>query len=49
MQLVFSQKGYPLGILKICLTNQKKLTWLKDHGDLNGEEGKNPGDEASSI
>jgi len=26
---------------------QKKLKWLKDHGDLTGEEGKNPGDESS--
>jgi hypothetical protein len=26
---------------------QKKLKWLKDHGDLTGEEGKNPGEESS--
>jgi hypothetical protein len=26
---------------------QKKLNWLKDHGDLTGEEGKNPGEESS--
>jgi hypothetical protein len=28
---------------------QKKVKWLKDHGDLTGVEGNNPGDEASSI
>ena len=26
---------------------QKKLKWLKDHGDLTGEEGNNPGDDSS--
>ena len=26
---------------------QKKLKWLKDHGELTGEEGKNPGEESS--
>jgi hypothetical protein len=26
---------------------QKKLKWLKDHGDLTREEGNNPGDEYS--
>jgi hypothetical protein len=26
---------------------QEKLKWLKDHGDLTGEEGKNPGEESS--
>jgi len=26
---------------------QKKLRWLKDHGELTGEEGNNPGDESS--
>jgi hypothetical protein len=26
---------------------QKKLKWLKDQGDLTGEEGNNPGDESS--
>jgi len=26
---------------------QKKVKWLKDHGDLTGEEGNTPGDESS--
>ena len=26
---------------------QRKLQWLKDHGELTGEEGKNPGEESS--
>ena len=26
---------------------QKKLKWLKDHGELTGEEGNNPGEESS--
>jgi hypothetical protein len=26
---------------------QRKLKWLKDHGDLTGEEEKNPGQESS--
>jgi hypothetical protein len=26
---------------------QKKLKWLKDHGELTGEEGNNSGEEAS--
>jgi hypothetical protein len=26
---------------------QKKLKWLKDHEDLTGEEGNNPGDKSS--
>jgi phosphoserine aminotransferase len=25
---------------------QKKLKWLKDHGELTGEEGNNPGEES---
>ena len=27
---------------------QRKLQWLKDHGELTGEEGKNPGEESSN-
>jgi hypothetical protein len=30
------------------LEYQKKLKWLKDHGDLTGEGGNNPGDKAPS-
>ena len=26
---------------------QKKLKWLKDHGELTGEEGSNPGEDSS--
>jgi phosphoserine aminotransferase len=26
---------------------QKKLKWLKDHGELTGEESNNPGEESS--
>jgi hypothetical protein len=26
---------------------QKKLKWLKDHGELTGEEGNNPGEKSS--
>jgi phosphoserine aminotransferase len=26
---------------------QKKLKWLKDHGELIGEEGNNPGEDSS--
>jgi hypothetical protein len=26
---------------------QKKLKWLKDHGELTGEEGNNPGEDSS--
>jgi hypothetical protein len=25
----------------------QKVKWLKNHGELTGEEGKNPGDESS--
>jgi phosphoserine aminotransferase len=28
---------------------QKKLKWLKDHGELTGEEGNNPGEESSGY
>jgi hypothetical protein len=26
---------------------QKKLKWLKDHGELTGKEGNNPGEDSS--
>jgi hypothetical protein len=29
------------------MDHQKKLKWLKDHGEMTGEEGNNPGEDSS--
>ena len=54
VQVIFSPKNKPKKKVNttsdVCakeMEYQKMLKWLKDHGELRGEEGNNPGEQSS--